>query len=81
MAVVFLFILKQVLAFVDGWLSKHMPRVKRWQYDDNAGERSINLFHVHVFIETAPYTFTPRPGYEYFPPHCSVPVASVLAEV
>ena len=22
------------------------------QYDDNAGERSILLFHVHVFVET-----------------------------
>jgi hypothetical protein len=54
---------------VDGWLHRHMPRVRRWQYDDNSGERSINLFHVHVFIETRPFSFAPREGYEYFPPH------------
>jgi hypothetical protein len=57
------------VAFVDGWLHRHMPHVRRWQYDDNSGERSINLFHVHVFIETRPFSFTPREGCEYFPPH------------
>lgn len=41
----------------------------RWQYDDNFGERSIDLFHVHVFVEMLPFSFTPRPGMEYFPPH------------
>jgi hypothetical protein len=41
-----------VIEFVDGWLEVSMPQVTRWQYDDNAGERSILLFHVHVFIET-----------------------------
>jgi hypothetical protein len=46
-----------------------MPQVRRWQYDDNLGERSILLFHVHVFIESNPFSFEPRPGMEYFPPH------------
>lgn len=46
-----------------------MPQVRRWQYDDNLGERSIELFHVHVFIELQPFTYTPRDGEEYFPPH------------
>jgi hypothetical protein len=65
----------QIVAYVDGWLHRHMPAVRRWQYDDNSGERSINLFHVHVFIETRPFSFTPREGYEYFPPH-TAPIVS-----
>lgn len=67
---------EEVVSFVDRWLSERMPQVRRWQYDDNAGERSIDLFHVHVFIETAPFSFTPREGMEYFPPHCLPPTAS-----
>lgn len=58
-----------IIKFVDDWLSLNMPHVRRWQYDDNSGERSISLFHVHVFIETDPFSFSPRPGQEYFPPH------------
>lgn len=46
-----------------------MPQVRRWNYDDNLGERSIELFHVHVFIETIPYSFTVEEGKEYIPPH------------
>jgi hypothetical protein len=46
-----------------------MPHVRRWQYDDNSGERSINLFHVHIFVETIPFAFTARAEVEYFPPH------------
>ena len=44
----------QVQDFVDRWLLRYLPgrRAYRWQYDDNAGERSIHLFHVHVFVET-----------------------------
>lgn len=36
-----------------------MPYVKRWNYDDNEGEKSIELFHVHVYIETIPYIYQP----------------------
>ncbi len=50
-----------------------MPHVRRWQYDDNSGERSINLFHVHIFIETIPFAFKVRPEAEYFPPHVLPP--------
>lgn len=50
-----------------------MPRVRRWQYDDNSGERSIELFHVHVFIETLPFSFQPRPDHLYLPPHLLPP--------
>jgi hypothetical protein len=57
------------VAFVDQWLRHNYPRVRRWQYDDNSGERSINLFHVHVFVEMIPFSFQPRPGLVYVPPH------------
>jgi hypothetical protein len=61
---------KKIQNFVDTWLQKNLPQVKRWQYDDNSGERSIDLFHIHVFVETNPLLkFTPRDGQEYFPPH------------
>jgi len=60
----------EIVDFVDGWLRDNMPDVRRWQYDDNSGERSISIFHVHIFVETIPYSFTPRPGEEYYPPHC-----------
>ena len=46
-----------------------MPQVRRWQYDDNSGDRSILHFHVHVFIETVPFSFHARKEDEYFPPH------------
>lgn len=65
----FIFYRSQIVSFVDRWLYRHMPQVRRWQYDDNSGERSIDLFHVHVFIETAPYTYAPREGMLYVPPH------------
>ena len=44
----------EIQDFVDHWILEHLPprRAYRWQYDDNAGERSILLFHVHVFVET-----------------------------
>jgi hypothetical protein len=57
---------------VDDWLKENMPHVKRWQYDDNSGDRSYLIYHVHVFVETVPYSFTPRPGLEYTPPHCEL---------
>lgn len=59
----------KIVDFVDSWLLERFPQVRRWQYDDNSGERSILLFHVHVFIEMDPFSFTPRPDMEYFPPH------------
>jgi len=59
----------EIIEFVDTWLLEHYPHVRRWQYDDNFGERSVLLFHVHVFIEMKPFSFHPRPGQEYFPPH------------
>eukprot|EP00602_Paraphysomonas_sp_CaronLab_P004689 CAMPEP_0185018242 /NCGR_PEP_ID=MMETSP1103-20130426/1029_1 /TAXON_ID=36769 /ORGANISM="Paraphysomonas bandaiensis, Strain Caron Lab Isolate" /LENGTH=82 /DNA_ID=CAMNT_0027547985 /DNA_START=692 /DNA_END=940 /DNA_ORIENTATION=+ len=44
----------EICDYMEGWLDRHMPHVKRWNYDDNAGEKSIQLFHVHVYIETDP---------------------------
>ena len=59
----------EILHYVDNWISIYKPHVRRWQYDDNQGERSFQIFHVHVFIEIIPFCFTPEPGHEYFPPH------------
>lgn len=59
----------QIIAFVDAWLLRHVPTVRRWQYDDNSGERSVDLFHVHVFVEMVPYSFSPPPEEIYTPPH------------
>jgi len=59
----------QVVRFVDCWLRAHMPQARRWAYDDNLGERSIALFHVHVFVETRPYAFEANPLLLYVPPH------------
>jgi|LauGreSBDMM110SN_4_FD.fasta_scaffold175664_1 hypothetical protein len=62
----------EIVKFVDNYLLINFPHVKRWQYDDNLGERSIDIFHVHIFIETIPYIFTPSVGNEYFPPHMKI---------
>lgn len=64
---------REIQRYVDGWLSRHYPEVRRWQYDDNSGERSIELFHVHVFIEMIPYSFHARPEHLYLPPHLAPP--------
>ena len=44
----------EVCRYVENWLRKNMPNVRRWNYDSNSGDRSIDLFHVHVYIETRP---------------------------
>lgn len=49
-----------------------MPGSRRWQYDDNSGERSVDLFHVHVFIETVPYSFVPHRDKIHIPEHMRV---------
>lgn len=45
----------EIVEYVERWISKHMPQARRWNYDDNSGERSFQLFHVHVYIEVEPY--------------------------
>jgi len=62
---------EEIQTFVDDWLFHHFPRVRRWQYDDNCGDRSIDLFHVHVFIEMDPFSFhiSNPDETEYLPPH------------
>jgi hypothetical protein len=56
-------------AYVHTSASGVRPHIYRWQYDDNAGERSFEIFHVHVFIETRPGSCTVSPAAEYLPPH------------
>lgn len=50
----------EICRFVDDWIGRRMPHVRRWNYDDNAGDKSIELFHVHVYIETIPYAYQPK---------------------
>jgi len=50
---------EQICSFVEDWLSRYFPQVRRWEYDDNSGDRSIELFHVHVFFETIPFSYIP----------------------
>jgi hypothetical protein len=49
----------EICRYVDNWISRHMPQVRRWNYDDNEGDKSIELFHVHIYIETIPYAYQP----------------------
>eukprot|EP01031_Cornospumella_fuschlensis_P035412 gene35412-42922_t len=62
---------QQIEKYVDAWLARHMPQVRRWNYDDNLGDQSILLFHVHVYIELTPFAFQARPDLLYRPPHCA----------
>jgi hypothetical protein len=41
----------EVQDWVTRWLMEHKPHVRRWNYDDNAGDRSIYWFHVHVYLQ------------------------------
>lgn len=41
---------KEIAAFVGTWLQQEMPQARCWNYDDNP-QRSIDLFHVHVYID------------------------------
>ncbi|KAG5189834.1 hypothetical protein JKP88DRAFT_232906 [Tribonema minus] len=42
---------EEIQAWVTEWLMVNKPHVRRWNYDDNAGDRSIYWFHVHVYIQ------------------------------
>jgi len=41
---------KQIQDWVTTWIRANMPQALQWNYDDNES-RSIDLFHVHVYIE------------------------------
>ena len=58
----------EVECYVSHWLASHFPSVCRWDYDDNSGERSINLFHVHVFFELEPYSYIPPDDRKLYQP-------------
>lgn len=58
---------EEVCEFVEDWLATNYPHVRRWNYDDNLGQRSVELFHVHVYIEMKPFSFHPDPEKIYRP--------------
>ncbi|OQR93084.1 hypothetical protein ACHHYP_02979 [Achlya hypogyna] len=39
-----------VQEYVERWISTNAPHVTAWNYDDNP-ERSIDIFHVHVYLQ------------------------------
>lgn len=43
----------QIVAWVQRWVQHEMPQARCWNYDDNPN-RSIDLFHVHVYLEVSP---------------------------
>ncbi|KAI9911849.1 hypothetical protein PsorP6_009041 [Peronosclerospora sorghi] len=43
---------EQVKQYVENWIDANAPHVERWNYDDNP-ERSILIFHVHVYFQVA----------------------------
>lgn len=43
---------EQIKQFVENWIDANAPHVLRWNYDDNP-ERSIDIFHVHVYFQVA----------------------------
>lgn len=43
---------EQVKQYVENWIDANAPHVDRWNYDDNP-ERSIDIFHVHVYLQVA----------------------------
>jgi hypothetical protein len=54
---------EEVQAWVTAWLVNNKPDVLRWGWDDNAGDRSILWFHVHVYLQfdqPRPYTVLQR---------------------
>ncbi|KAF0699847.1 Aste57867_9623 [Aphanomyces stellatus] len=36
--------------YVEKWIDTNAPHIRAWNYDDNP-ERSINIFHVHVYLQ------------------------------
>jgi len=69
----------EIIAYVDDWLHVNMPAVKRWEYDENEGQLSFLLFHVHIFIEIEPYAFCPAPEDLYMPPRSQKDVAAATS--
>lgn len=43
---------EQVKQYVESWIDANASHVERWNYDDNP-ERSIDIFHVHVYFQVA----------------------------
>ena len=33
------------------WLAENMPEVTSWTFDDNEGQKSILIYHIHLFLQ------------------------------
>merc|ERR1712060_995219 len=44
----------ELCRYVESWLDGRMPhRVKTWNFDDNRGRRTIDIWHVHIYFQGA----------------------------
>mmetsp|Transcript_66919 Transcript_66919/g.139727 ORF Transcript_66919/g.139727 Transcript_66919/m.139727 type:complete len:226 (+) Transcript_66919:1-678(+) len=45
---------KELCDYIEGWLDARKPHnVIAWNYDDNRGRRTIDLWHVHIYFKGA----------------------------
>jgi len=45
----------ELYEFIEGWLNARKPHnVTAWNYDDNRGRRTIDIWHVHIYFGGAP---------------------------
>jgi len=43
---------EELCSYVEAWLDARQPhQVVSWNYDDNRGRRTINIWHVHVYFQ------------------------------
>lgn len=42
---------RELIKYVEAWLDSHKPHnVVSWNYDDNRGRRTIDIWHVHIYF-------------------------------
>eukprot|EP00448_Togula_jolla_P011315 CAMPEP_0170597314 /NCGR_PEP_ID=MMETSP0224-20130122/15643_1 /TAXON_ID=285029 /ORGANISM="Togula jolla, Strain CCCM 725" /LENGTH=508 /DNA_ID=CAMNT_0010921781 /DNA_START=73 /DNA_END=1602 /DNA_ORIENTATION=+ len=45
---------RELCEYVEAWLDARRPHnVKAWNYDDNRGRRTIDIWHVHIYFQGA----------------------------
>lgn len=46
--------LQELEDYVVEWIQANKPEVVKWNYDENYGERSIDIYHKHVYFQNLP---------------------------
>jgi len=45
---------RELCEYIEGWLDERRPHnVVAWNYDDNRGRRTIDIWHVHIYFQGA----------------------------